>query len=56
MIDTESLIRVHLRQTVVDNLPGTPPAPLGPPCTNGGGVSHDVPGGSITNGAPLKQP
>ncbi|HJU37032.1 MAG TPA: CU044_5270 family protein [Gaiellaceae bacterium] len=45
---------VYLRETVVDDLPGTPPGPLHPPCTNGGGVSHDVPGGSVTNGAPLK--
>lgn len=45
---------VYLRQKVVDTLPGKPPAPLDPPCTNGQGVSHDVPGGSVTNGAPLK--
>jgi len=45
---------VYLRQKVVDSLPGTPPGPLTPPCTNGEGVSHDVPGGSVTNGAPRK--
>jgi len=32
----------------------TPFEPLTPPCTNGGGVSHPVKGGSLTNGAPLK--
>ena len=45
---------VYQSQSVVNNLPGAPPGPLTPPCTNGGGVSHDVPGGSVTNGAPLK--
>ena len=43
---------VYLRQKVVAGLPGKAPAPLTPPCTNGSGVSHDVPGGSVTNGAP----
>jgi hypothetical protein len=47
---------VYQPERVVNELPGKPPAPLTPPCTNGGGVSHDVPGGSITNGAPLKSP
>lgn len=48
---------VYLRQTVVDNLPGKPPAPLGPPCQTGkDAISHPVPGGSITNGAPLRSP
>jgi hypothetical protein len=46
---------VYLQEKVVSRLPGKPPAPLEPPCTKqGGGVSHPVPGGSITNGAPLK--
>jgi hypothetical protein len=45
---------VYLREKVVANLPSDPPAPLGPPCTNGGGFGHDTSGGSITNGAPLK--
>jgi len=45
---------VYLREKVVDSLPADPPAPLGPPCINTGGVAHNVPGGSITNGAPLK--
>lgn len=45
---------VYLRQKVVDNLPGKPPGPLSPPCTNGGGIVHHVPGGTVTNGAPLK--
>jgi hypothetical protein len=46
---------VYLRQKVVDQLPGKPPVPFGPPCSpQGQGVSHDVPGGSVTNGAPLK--
>ncbi len=45
---------VYLRQKVVDSLPGQAPGPLTPPCTNGDGVSHPVPGGSVTNGAPLK--
>lgn len=45
---------VYLRQKVVDSLPGKAPGPLTPPCTNGGGVSHPVRGGSVTNGAPLK--
>lgn len=47
---------VYLRQKVVDNLPGKAPGPLTPPCTNGDGVSHPVPGGSVTNGAPLTSP
>jgi DNA-directed RNA polymerase specialized sigma24 family protein len=46
---------VYLQEKVVSRLPGKPPAPLEPPCTKqGGGVSHPVLGGSITNGAPLK--
>lgn len=47
---------VYRQQKVVDDLPGRPPAPLKPPCTNGEGVSHAVRGGSITNGAPVKSP
>lgn len=47
---------VYLEQKIVDGLPGSPPAPLTPPCTNGGGISHDVVGGSVTNGAPLTSP
>jgi hypothetical protein len=45
---------VYLRQQVVNSLPGKPPAPLTPPCTNGAGIAHPVPGGLVTNGAPLK--
>lgn len=45
---------VYLRQKIVDHLPGKAPGQLTPPCTNGGGVSHPVRGGSVTNGAPLK--
>jgi hypothetical protein len=44
-------------EQVVDSLPGKPPAPLGPPCQTGkDAISHPIPGGSITNGAPLKSP
>jgi hypothetical protein len=45
---------VYLQDKVVNNLPSTPPAPVAPPCTNGDGVNHPAPGGSITDGAPLK--
>jgi hypothetical protein len=48
---------VYLQEKVVNRLPSKPPAPLQPPCDKrGGGVSHPVPGGSLTNGAPLKSP
>jgi hypothetical protein len=48
---------VYLRDKVVDSLPSQPPGPIGPPCTHRtGGVAHPVPGGSITNGAPLTSP
>jgi hypothetical protein len=46
---------VYLREKVVDGLPGKPPGPLKPPCTRQGeGVGHSYPGGTVTNGAPLK--
>jgi hypothetical protein len=48
---------VYLQDKVVDALPSKPPVPLKPPCDKrGAGVSHPVPGGSLTNGAPLKSP
>jgi hypothetical protein len=48
---------VYLSQKVVNQLPGTPPAPLKPPCTKGGaGYGHQVPGGSVVNGAPVTSP
>lgn len=48
---------VYLRNKVVDSLPGRPPAPLGPPCQTGhDAIVHHIPGGSITNGAPLTSP
>ncbi|HEY2355564.1 MAG TPA: CU044_5270 family protein [Gaiellaceae bacterium] len=40
-------------EQVVDQLPDNPPAPLTPPCdARGGGTVHDVPGGTLSNGAP----
>jgi hypothetical protein len=45
---------VYLAEKVVDSLPSQPPAPLGPPCQTGhDAILHHIPGGSITNGAPL---
>jgi hypothetical protein len=42
-------------EQVVAGLPDKPPAPLGPPCQKGkDAISHPIPGGSITNGAPLR--
>jgi hypothetical protein len=48
---------VYLRDTVVDSLPSQPPEPLGPPCQkHADAVGHPIPGGFITNGAPLTSP
>ena len=48
---------VYLHQQVVNGLPHKPPAPLKPPCTKqGSGYGHQLPGGSITNGAPVTSP
>ncbi|MDX6480297.1 MAG: hypothetical protein QOG85_807 [Gaiellaceae bacterium] len=43
---------VYQPEQVVDAPPGESPLPLTPPCVNGGGYGHDVPGGSVTNGQP----
>lgn len=48
---------VYLDDKVVDSLPSRPPQPLGPPCQTGhDAIAHHIPGGTITNGAPLKSP
>lgn len=48
---------VYLRDEVVDSLPSRPPEPLGPPCQkHHDAFAHRIPGGSITNGAPLTSP
>jgi RNA polymerase sigma-70 factor (ECF subfamily) len=44
---------VYLSEKVVNGLPGTPPAPLTPPCVNSGGTVKTVPGGSVMTGAGL---
>jgi hypothetical protein len=44
---------VYLTEKVVNGLPGTPPAPLTPPCVNSAGTVKTVPGGSVTTGAGL---
>lgn len=39
---------------IVDGIPGNPPAPLDPPCVNGGGYEHDSDNGpGVVTGAPL---
>jgi hypothetical protein len=44
---------VYLSEKVVNGLPGTPPAPLTPPCVKGGGTVKTFPSGSVTTGAGL---
>jgi hypothetical protein len=43
---------VYLQSRVVNQPPPRAPAPLTPPCVNGGGYSHDFPSGSVMTGAP----
>lgn len=48
--------RVYQPEKVVDELPSSPP-PLGPPCSPLGlGHVHQVPGGTVSNGAPVTSP
>ncbi len=46
---------VYLRSTIVDSIPGRPPAPLRPACSGGGGYNRTTPSGaSVTTGARVR--
>ena len=45
---------VYKTSKIVDGIPGNPPAPLSPPCVNGGGYSHGPDNDSVVTGAPVK--
>jgi hypothetical protein len=41
---------VYRESRIVDRLPGRPPAPLTPPCVNGGGIGRQTPHGAVMVG------